>query len=118
MTRVPLHVVAVSGDALRSELLEALSSDGSECDIIVVESIARGYSRIRELRPDVVVVFMEIDDVDACQLLAMLDLDRQVRGIPVVTCTTGSERADTHVLRGCGHQSPGSVGAAPRGGVA
>src|SRR4029453_4235833 len=69
MPRSPLNVVAVSNDALRWELFDRLLVDDNNYDAIVVESIPRAYSRIRKLQPDVVVLFMEIDDVDACQLL-------------------------------------------------
>ena len=82
-------VVAVSGDSRRAELLEALSADPHDFDVVFVESIERGYAQIKELRPDIVVIFMAIDDVAACQLLSMLSLDRSVSGIPIVTCITG-----------------------------
>ena len=98
MSRSPLKVVAVSNDALRSELLDRLLADDNSCDVIVVESIAGGYSRIRELQPHIVVLFMEIDDLDACQLLSMLHMDRTLRGMSVVTCTTGPHRACTGTL--------------------
>jgi len=95
MNGLLLKVVAVSDDALRPELFDALFDD-SGYDVIVVESIPHAYSRIRELEPDLVVVFMEIDDVNACQLLSMLEIDRALSGIPVVTCTTEPERAANH----------------------
>jgi CheY-like chemotaxis protein len=87
----PLKVVAVSDDALRPELLDALT-DERDCETIVVESIPRAYSRIREVEPDLVVVFMDIEDVNACQLLSMLEIDRTLRHIPVMTCATEPER--------------------------
>jgi CheY-like chemotaxis protein len=96
MNSSSLKVVAVSDDALRSELLDALIDD-SDYNVVVVESMLRAYSRIRQLEPDLVVVFMEIDDVNACQLLSMLEIDRTLNSIPVVTRATGSERAATHL---------------------
>ena len=89
----PTAVVAVSGDSRRAELLDVLSADPHDFDVVFVESIARAYARIKELRPDIVVIFMAIDDVAACQLLSMLSLDRSVSGIPVVTCITGRSSA-------------------------
>lgn len=86
-------VVAVSGESRRAELLDALSADPHDFDVVFVESIARGYARIRGLRPDIVVIFMAIDDVAACLLLSMLSLDRSVSDIPVVTCITGRSSA-------------------------
>jgi DNA-binding response OmpR family regulator len=84
--------MAVSADSLREQLLNVLTIDENDFDIIVVESIAQGYSRIKELMPHLIVVLFEIDDVEACQLLAMLRLDDDVAGIPVVTCVAGRDR--------------------------
>jgi hypothetical protein len=64
----PLTVVAVSNDALRPELLDMLLTDGGYT-ALVVESIARSYSRIAEVHAGLVVLFMEADDEDACRLL-------------------------------------------------
>jgi DNA-binding NarL/FixJ family response regulator len=96
MSASPLSVVAVSSDALRPELLDRLLVDDNNINVIVVESIERAYSRIRQLQPDVVVVFMNIDDVDACRLLSMLHMDHGLRGVSVVTCTTGPDGDATH----------------------
>jgi hypothetical protein len=85
-------LVAVSADSLREQLLNVLTVDENDFDIIVVESIARGYSRIKELMPHLIVVLLEIDNVEACQLLAMLRLDGEVAAIPVVTCVAGRDR--------------------------
>ena len=62
-----------------------------------MESIAHGYSRIKQVTPDVVIVLSEIDDVAACQLLSMLKIDGELSRIPVVTRATRhveSERED------------------------
>jgi CheY-like chemotaxis protein len=99
MSTSPLSVLAVSNDALRPELLHRLLVDDNKCNVIVVESIERAYSRIRQVQPDVVVVFMNIDDTDGCRLLSMLHTDRGLRDMCVVTCTTGPEADATHHLR-------------------
>jgi PleD family two-component response regulator len=85
-SRTPRSLVVVSGQAQRAELLDALLVDTNDYDIVFVESIARGYSRIKQVTPDLVVVHSEIDDVAACRLLSMLTIDRDVSRIPVVTC--------------------------------
>ena len=99
MTTSPHGVVAVSNDALRPELLDRLLVDDNDYNVIVVESIERAYSRITQLQPDVVILYMNFDDVDACQLLSMLHLDRGLRGLNVVACTTDADAADTPCLR-------------------
>jgi CheY-like chemotaxis protein len=98
MSTSRLSVMAVSNDALRPELLDRLLLDDNDCNVIVVESIERAYSRITQTQPDVVVLFMNIDDVDACQLLSMLQSDRALRGMSVLTCATGPGAGATHHL--------------------
>jgi CheY-like chemotaxis protein len=95
MTTSPLNVVAVSNDALRPELLDMLLVDGSSYDVIFVESLAKAYSRVRELRADLIVLFMEVDDEDGCRLLSMLHNDRRLCGISVVLCATSPGHAAT-----------------------
>jgi DNA-binding NarL/FixJ family response regulator len=87
-------VVVVSGHPHRAELLDALLVDTNDFDVVFVESIARGYSRIKQLTPDLVIVSSEIDDVAACQLLSMLQIDGDVSRIPVVTCATRHEESE------------------------
>ena len=94
VSRSRRSVVAVSGRSQPAELLDALSIDASDCDVIFVESVARGYSRIKQLRPDLVLVFLEIDDVAACQLLSMLKIDGDTSRIPVVTLPTRREKSE------------------------
>ena len=113
MSRSPLNVMAISNDALRPELLDMLLVDGSTYEVIVVESIARAYSRILQVRADLIVLFMEIDDEDACRLLSMLHNDRALRGISVAVCATKpgadgrhrvpdvEERSQTHGFAAC-----------------
>ena len=98
MTTSSLSVVAVSNDALRPELLDRLLIDDNDFNVIVVESIEGAYSRITQAQPDIVVVFMNIDDADGCQLLSMLHMDRGLRGMSVVTCATGPDVGATHRL--------------------
>ena len=86
VNRAYRSIVAVSGDLHRPELMDALLADGADCDVVYLESIERGYSRIKQIVPDSIVVFVGIDDVPACQLMAMLKLDRDTRTIPLVAC--------------------------------
>jgi hypothetical protein len=88
ISRSHRSVVALSGHPQPGELLDVLI-DASEYDVICLESLARGYSRIKQLIPDLIVVFMDADDdVAVCQLLSMLTIDRDMCGIPVVTRRT------------------------------
>jgi CheY-like chemotaxis protein len=94
-------VLAVSNDALRPELLARLIVDDNNYNVIVVESIERAYSRIRQVQPEAVVVFMNIDDVDACQLLSMLHIDHDLRGMSVLSCTTSPDAGAIHPGTDC-----------------
>ena len=96
MSRSLWSVVVASGHSQRADLLDALF-DANDYDVVFVESIAHGYSRIKRVMPDLVIVMSELDDAAACQLLSMLKIDGDLSRIPVVTCATRhveSERAD------------------------
>jgi hypothetical protein len=94
MSRASRTVVVVTGHVPRVQSLDALLIDTSDYDVIVVESITRSYSRIKQVVPDLVIISSEIDDVATCQLLSMLRVDRGSSGIPVLTCPTCREQDD------------------------
>ena len=83
--------VAVSGEPAQAELLDVLSADDHDYGVIFVDTIGRSYLRIKQVIPDVVIVYCAIDDLAACQLLSMLKLDEETRSIPVLTYTAGYE---------------------------
>jgi len=85
MVTRPARIVTVSNDDARAELLAALLADAIEHEVIFVESLEHAYSRVKTLIPDLVILFLTIDDAAACQVLSMLKLDRETSGIPVVT---------------------------------
>lgn len=88
--RPPQSVVAVSGDLLRAELLDALIADENDYGPIFLEPMTGAYSRIKEEMPDLVIVYCEADDdVAACQLLSMLSMDADLSGVLVVTFMSG-----------------------------
>ncbi len=90
-------VVAVSGETQRTRFLGELLADTNEYNVVVVESVKRGYARIKQEQPDVVIAYLAIDDAAVCQLLSMLTLDPETAAIPVVTWT---ERFDGGGLDG------------------
>jgi AmiR/NasT family two-component response regulator len=96
--RLLRSVVAVSGDPQRAELIDALLAHANLRDVVFVESIAHGYSRIKQVSPDVVVVLLDDDLAPACQLLSMLSMDRDVADIPVVTWMTRHEETEIEDL--------------------
>jgi hypothetical protein len=86
INRRSLSVVAVSGDLLRSTLIDGLLADENDYGPIFIEPFADAYSRIMQVTPDVVIVYCEVGDTAACQLLTMLKMDAGLAGVLVVTC--------------------------------
>jgi CheY-like chemotaxis protein len=83
-------VVIVNGNGEIFDLLETVL-DAGHYDVVLVESSAHAYSRIKLVRPNLVVLCMRIDDPEGFQVLSMLKLDEQTRTIPVLTYTTEYE---------------------------
>ena len=88
MTHSPRSVVAVSGNPEREDLLDTLAAWG-DYDVVFLESIASGYSRIKQVTPDLIFLYFDVDEASACRLLSMLNSDSDLFGIPVVACATG-----------------------------
>src|SRR5690242_9101019 len=80
-------VVIVNGSAEILELLESVLEAG-HYDIVFVESSEHAYSQIKRVKPDLVILCVQIDDLDGFQVLSMLKLDEDTRQIPVLTYTT------------------------------
>jgi CheY-like chemotaxis protein len=57
----------------------------ADCRVVIVESTAHAYSKIKRALPDVIVMCLSSDDMDACQVLSMLALDCETSRIPVLT---------------------------------
>ena len=80
------QVVVVSKHPHLNGLLETVLDSG-RYDAVFVESTEHAYTHIKRVRPHLVIVCLEIDDLDGFQVLSMLKLDSDTRNIPVVTCT-------------------------------
>jgi PleD family two-component response regulator len=93
--RLTRSFVAVNGDQQQEELLDALLADEHDYGVVFVESIARSYSRIKQVVPDVVIVYCAMDDFAACQLLSMLKLDAELSRIRVVTCANAPSNGES-----------------------
>jgi DNA-binding response OmpR family regulator len=88
VTATPSYkVVIVNG---RVELLELFETvlDGSRFDVVLLESNAHAYSQVKRMRPNLVVLCLEMDDAAGFQVLSMLSLDDDTKAIPVLTCTS------------------------------
>jgi CheY-like chemotaxis protein len=87
----PARIMAVSDEAARADLLAALLADTTEYDVIFVESVENAYSRVKQLVPDLVILFLDVNDEAPCQVLSMLQLDQETSAIPVVTWLANRE---------------------------
>jgi PleD family two-component response regulator len=83
-------VVIVNGSPEMLEMLETVL-DAGHYDVVFVESSEHAYSQIKRVQPNLVVLCVRTDDADGFQVLTMLKLDDETRGIPVVTYTTESD---------------------------
>jgi PleD family two-component response regulator len=87
-------VVIVNGSLEMLETLETVL-DAGHYDVVFVESSDHAYSQIKRVQPDLVILCVHIDDTDGFQVLSMLKLDDETRGVPVLTYT--SEGSDEEV---------------------
>ena len=94
MNRSPRSLVAVSSDAQRDTLLEALMIDANDFDVIYMESPMSASARIRLVPPELVVVLLDVDDALECHLTASLKIECERLGIALVTCATESPAGD------------------------
>ena len=83
-------VVIVNGSPDVLALAENVLSAG-HYDVVSIESVAHAYSHIKRVQPNLVILCVHFDDVGALQVLSMLKLDEDTRGIPVLTYAAGYE---------------------------
>lgn len=80
-------VVIINGSPEVLELLETVL-DAGHYDIVFVESSAHAYSQVKRVKPDLVILCVNMVDGDGLQVLSMLKLDEDTRSVPIVTYTT------------------------------
>jgi PleD family two-component response regulator len=83
-------VVIVNGSSEMLELLETVL-DAGNYDVVFVESSEHAYSQIKRVQPNLVILCLRVDDPVGFQVLSMLKLDADTRGIPVLTYTSDGE---------------------------
>lgn len=86
-------VAVINGSSEVLELLEAVL-DAGHYDVIFVDSNEHAYSQVRRLQPNLVVLCVHIEDVEAFSVLSMLKMDADTRRIPILTYTTEYEGQD------------------------
>lgn len=86
-------VAVINGSSEVLELLEVVL-DAGHYDVIFMDSNEHAYSQVRRLQPQMVVLCMQIEDVEAFHVLSMLKMDEDTKRIPVLTYTTDYEGQD------------------------
>jgi PleD family two-component response regulator len=79
-------VVIVNGSP---EMLDTLGAvlDAGQYGVVFVESSEHAYSQIKRVQPNLVILCVRTDDAEGFQVLSMLKLDEDTRGIPIITYT-------------------------------
>jgi PleD family two-component response regulator len=82
-------------DANADVLAFVESALAGQCyNVLLLESRAHAHAEIKRLRPSVVVLCTSFDMLAGCQLLTMLNLDKETREIPVVTLAIQDDAND------------------------
>ena len=87
-------VVIINGRTDILAVVETVLEAGSY-DVVFVESHAHAYSQIKCVQPNLVILCVSMDDINAFQVLSMLKLDDETRGIPVLTYMTELDGQET-----------------------
>lgn len=78
------------------EVLDLLGTvlHANHYSVVFVESLDHAYSRVRLLRPDMVILCTPFEDLRGLQVLSMIKLDEKTRDIPLLTIATDGEPSD------------------------
>jgi len=79
-------VVIVNGSNVTLELLETVLEAG-HYNVVFVEATEHAYSQIKRVRPNLVILCVQLEEMNGFQVLSMLKLDPDTREIPVLTYT-------------------------------
>jgi CheY-like chemotaxis protein len=86
-------VAIVNGSPDILALVENVLSAG-HYDVVFIESVAHAYSHIKRVQPNLVILCVHFEDADTLQVLSMLKLDVETRGIPVLTYAANFEKQE------------------------
>jgi CheY-like chemotaxis protein len=89
-------IMIVNGSGAGLGLLETVLGAG-RYDVVFVESTEHAYSQVKLVQPNLVILCTRLDEMDGFQVLSMLKLDKDTRGIPVLTYTTEYEGRETDI---------------------
>ena len=90
LVRVPQSVMVIGREP--QQILETVPI-AQAFDIVFVEPLEQAYSMVKQASPDLIVLWLPIDDQYACQVLSMLKMDPDTCQIPLLTYDAGCEQA-------------------------
>ena len=96
MRRVPRSVVVI-GRQPQHQVLDAVAN-APAFDVVFLEPLEQAYSKVKQVSPDLIVLWLPIDDLHACQVLSMLKLDQATSGIPLVTYDASCEQVSAATM--------------------
>jgi twitching motility two-component system response regulator PilH len=91
---MPIRTVLVVDDSEvdRHVLREMLTREGYE--VAAVENAEAGLARIRESRPDLVLMDLVMPGLNGFEAIRELARDEKTRDIPVIVCSSKTQEAD------------------------
>ena len=89
--RAPRSVMVIGRQPPLQEVLNAVETTHAY-DVVFVETLEQAYSTVKQVSPDLIVLWLPIDDLHACRVLSMLKLDQTTARIPLVTYEAPWER--------------------------
>jgi len=87
-------VVIVNGSTEMLGVVETVLEAG-HYDVVFVESNDHAYSQIRQVRPNLVILCLNMNHPEGFQVLSMLGLDETTRDIPILTYSTDFDREES-----------------------
>lgn len=92
-TRILQKVVIVNGGSGVATRFEPVLEAG-HYDVVIVESLSHAYSQVKRVRPDLVILCLDLDDAEGFRVLSMLKLDPDTRAVPLLTVATEQEHTN------------------------
>src|SRR5437764_10743937 len=83
-------VVIVNGTTDILDMVQPVLTAG-HYDVVFVESNAHAYSHIKREKPSLIILCLDMHEGAGFQVLSMLKLDDDTRGIPLLTCMSEFE---------------------------
>jgi PAS domain S-box-containing protein len=99
---VPLCVLYVEDNPVNSEVMKSVLGDRPNVRLVLAEDGASGLALLRELRPDLVLLDMQLPDMDGLEFFAHMRADPRIVGTPCVAVSANAMAQDVSAALGAG----------------